>query len=158
MNRKQLDYIMECVNTAINAHGYECIEAEWVAFEKTLRLYVDSNKEGGVTIDDCVAVNSLLRDCTDLDDRIPGEYNLEVSSPGVERPLRHPDHFLANIGKTISVRIVDADGRKRRREGRLEQVDGGQITIKDERGDFSFPLDKLDHAHIVFDWDGANLN
>lgn len=159
VNRKQLDDIMECVNTAINAHGYECIEAEWVAFEKTLRLFVDCNKEGSVTLDDCVAVNSLLRDCTDLDDRIPGAYNLEVSSPGIERPLRRPDHFLANIGKKISVRIVDSDGRKRRREGRLEQVsENGQIIMKDERGDFSFPLDKLDHAHIVFDWDNANLN
>ncbi len=159
MNRRQLDDIMECVNTAVSVHGYECIEAEWVSFEKTLRLYIDSSKEGGVTLDDCVAVNSLLRDCTNLDDRIPGAYHLEISSPGVERPLRRPAHFLANLGKLIAVRITDTDGRKRRREGRLTQVnEDGQVTLQDERGDFSFPLDRLDHAHIVFDWDNANLN
>ena len=76
-----------------------------------LRVYLD--KEGGVTIDDCEAVSRPLSDALDEADPIEGSYTLEVSSAGIDRVLRHPEHFTAFLGSEVEVRLYrPMEGRK----------------------------------------------
>ena len=86
MQRSELNDIIGFISDPLREVGLECLEAEWDDKEKILRLYIDG--PDGVVIDDCVKASRKLSELEDLDLRIEGTYNLEVSSPGVERPLR----------------------------------------------------------------------
>lgn len=95
--------------------GFELLDMEYLASDSrgTLRLYID-RPEGGVTLDDCVTVNRQLGALLDVEDIIPFRYVLEVSSPGLNRPLRRPKDFLAHCGKKIKIKTkMPVDGRRR---------------------------------------------
>ena len=91
MNRLQRNEILEIVESVIHPMGYECLEVEWVASEKILRVYIDA--ENGVDMDDCLEVTRCLNEVESIDEKVPGLYRLEISSPGVDRPLRLAEHF-----------------------------------------------------------------
>ena len=97
MNRIQRNEILEIVESIITPMGYECIEVEWVQSEKILRVYIDS--ESGVDMDDCLEVTRAMNEIESIDEKVPGEYRLEISSPGVDRPLRLFEHFEKCIGE-----------------------------------------------------------
>ncbi len=102
-----------------------------------LRIFID--KEGGVSIDDCVNLHHAINNPLDELDPIEQAYILEVSSPGVERDLVRDEHFEANIGEKIKVKMIRPVEGKREFSGLLESYDGKNITIRleDESG-FSF--------------------
>ncbi len=99
----------------LQEQGYELIEVEYVGTQggmHILRLYID--KSGGITLDDCTAVSQLLNPLLDAGDFIHENYFLEVSSPGIDRPLRKPQDFQKYVGE--EVRVVThspTDGRKK---------------------------------------------
>lgn len=159
MNRRQLDKIIELVTEAIEPHGYECIEAEWLNHDKILRLFIDNNKAEGIQIDDCVKVNAIIEDVEALNEFLPSSYQLEVSSPGVERPLRQKAHFASSIGKTVKVNLLDNGSDRQRKTGKVVGVsDDGVVTMESDEGIWSFSLDHLNKAHVVFDWNQVNLD
>lgn len=102
-----------------------------------LRVFID--KDGGVSIDDCVNLSHAIDKPLDEADPIEQAYYLEVSSPGVERDLVREEHFAANIGEKIKVKMIRPIDGKREFNGILESFDGGNITIRmaDESG-FTF--------------------
>ena len=89
----------------LNGHGYELVDVEFVkeAGSWHLRAYID--KDGGITIDDLTVVNHELSDLLDEHDFISESYILEVSSPGLLRPLKKPKDFLRNIGKDVEIKL-----------------------------------------------------
>jgi ribosome maturation factor RimP len=150
MNRKRLDAILELVNSKIREIGYECIEVEWVEKERALRIYIDKNE--GIFLNDCVAVNNILKDFSELDDSISGSYHLEVSSPGVNRPLRFVHHFQKAIGETVRLR-VNSGGLKRVYTGKLVDVmQEGEVVLEWEGTRQVFPLEQLLKANVIFNW------
>lgn len=157
MNRRQLDKIIGLVTEAVQPHGYECIEAEWLSHDKILRLYIDRDCAQGVQIDDCVKVNAILEELELLNEMLPAPFQLEVSSPGVERPLRQREHFASSIGKTIKVNLLDDSSDRQKKSGKIVNVsDEGVVTMESEEGQWSFSLEHLSKAHVVFDWNQAN--
>lgn len=102
-----------------------------------LRIFID--KDGGVSIDDCVNLSHAIDKPLDEKDPIEQAYFLEVSSPGVERELVRDEHFLVNIGEKIKVKLIRPIDSKREFSGILEAFDSGNITIRleDESG-FTF--------------------
>jgi len=154
VTRTELDRIIDFVNSQLPVEKYECIEAEWCAEDRTLRLFIDRRDEKlPMSLSDCVAVNDLLIDLPDLDAMISGEYTLEVSSPGVERPLRRKAHFLEHLGETIEVKLVHKILDRRHGKGRLVAVDeDGKVTLETNRGSWSFPIDSLMTASVVYNW------
>ena len=109
-----------------------------------LRVYLD--KEGGVTIDDCEAVSRPLSDALDEADPIEGSYTLEVSSAGIDRVLRHLEHFDAFLGAEVEVRLYrPVEGRKDH-VGLLKAYDNGDVTVTLPSGDVTFP--KKDVAQV----------
>lgn len=155
MDRVRLDKIIDVVNGLFAGSGFECIEAEWQTREKALTLYID--RPGGVDIAACEEANRLLRDAAEIDEMVPGQYNLEVSSPGVERPLRRRAHFESHIGKVITVKLTEKVQDRRVATGKILSVEGegdeSRVTMTTEQGgSWAFPIRVLQRANLVFEW------
>ena len=111
-----------------------------------LRVYID--KEGGVDIDDCEAVSRRLSDALDEADPIEGSYTLEVSSAGLDRTLKKPEHFAAFLGSEVDVKLYrPLEGRKEH-TGVLRAYDAesGAVTVETAAGERTFP--KKDVAQV----------
>lgn len=160
MNRSQLNEIMKQVEERIHALGFSCLDVHWVTSgSPTLRIFIDlvtADGDRAVSIDDCERVSRLLNDWQELDDLIEQPYQLEISSPGVERPLRKAEHFAAQVGKDqpIKVKLYDLIENRRNGTGLVTDVNTKEnvVTLSTELGPWTFPLDKLKQASLVYDW------
>lgn len=112
-----------------------------------LRLYLDA--EQGITVDDCERVSRAVSEVLDATDPIPGNYTLEVSSPGLDRPLRSESHFARFLGADVVVEMVHAVGQRRRFTGRLVAVEPGVIEVDVEGERHSLPVASIRKAHLV---------
>lgn len=116
------------VETVLIRYGVELVElVHHAGRHQTVRVLVD--KAGGVTVDDCAAVSRRLSADLDAADLIPGRYTLEVSSPGLDRPLHTPADFRRKVGKRITLRYADAEGRRRLLTGAIDAIDDSGVTV-----------------------------
>jgi len=121
----------------------------------TIRITLDTppGSDGGITLDTLSLATRLVSRELDHDDPIAGHYTLEVTSPGLERPLRTPAHFQREVGKDVTVRLRDAQADPRRVQGRLVAADGHDITLLvDDGSEISVPISGIDKARTVFEW------
>jgi ribosome maturation factor RimP len=109
----------------------------------TVRVLID-----GVGLGDLERVSPLISDALDGDDLMPDRWYLEVSSPGLERGLRRPDHFLAAVGSKVKVKTTPATDGERRFDGVLESADDAGVTIAGRR----LAYDEIAQARTVFEW------
>ena len=118
--------------------GFELWDVEYVKEgpEYYLRAYID--KDGGITIDDCVDVSRRLSDLLDEDDFIDGEYILEVSSPGLGRTLKKDKEFEKSIGKMVDIKLYKAIDKNKDFTGILKDYSGDSITININEKDETF--------------------
>lgn len=124
----------------------------------TLRITLDTRPgtDGGVDLEQLALATRLISRELDHHDPVPGRYTLEVSSPGIERPLRRPEHFVRAVGERVSVRLVAPDDSGRRRiEGELTAADDTSITLATDDGAVTVPVARIDRARTVFDWTPA---
>ncbi len=118
-----------------------------------VRVYVDA--EGGVDLDTVAEVSEEISRGLDLRDPIPGRYTLEVSSPGLERALRAPEHFGASVGKKVVVKTTaPVVGNSNRLEGVIEAAEDGGVVLApaDEQPSVTVPYDLIKSARTVFEW------
>jgi ribosome maturation factor RimP len=135
------------VEAPLAASGLELVDVEHQA--SVLRITVD--RPGGVDLDTISAASTLVSAELDRNDVVPGRYVLEVSSPGVERTLRTPDHFRRFVGTTVAVRTRPGAEGDRRVEGVLEAADDDGIVVAGRRIAYA----DVDRARTVFEWGGA---
>ena len=109
-----------------------------------LRVYAD--KEGGITIDDCVLISRALEAKLDAEDFIPDAYILEVSSPGLGRPLKKEKDYKRSIGREVDIKLYKALDGTKEFTGTLRSYDDTSVTIETETSNMSF--DKSDIALI----------
>lgn len=130
--RQQIEEITETLLTPIAAaHGVRIYDVEYVKEGKEFFLRAFIDRDGGVTIDDCVDVSHDLSDALDREDPIPDAYTLEVSSPGLGRRLTKDRHFAASIGESVegtTFRPIDG-GKSKSFEGILKAFDRDTVTI-----------------------------
>ena len=117
------------VEPILKENGLTLVDVEYVKEAGTwyLRLYID--KAGGVTIDDCELVSRALSDKLDADDFIPDAYTLEVSSPGLGRPLKKEKDYTRNLEKEIEVHLFQAVGKQKEFIGTLKAFDKDTVTM-----------------------------
>jgi ribosome maturation factor RimP len=108
--------------------------------------------EGGVTIDELTTMSRRLGHTIEAHDVVPGRYLLEVSSPGINRRLRQPDHFRRYIGKRVRVRILERVDGKREFVGPLQGVEDGGVVIGAAAGDLFIPFDNIAQANYEHDF------
>ncbi|MFS8524196.1 MAG: ribosome maturation factor RimP, partial [Limnochordales bacterium] len=110
-------------------------------------VFID--KPGGVTLDDCQAMSRLLGDKLDEVDPIEDSYTLEVSSPGVERPLTKPRDFVRFAGHTVQVRTYGPVEGRRNFKGELLGLEGGAVVLRIDGEERRIPVDQVAKAHLV---------
>jgi ribosome maturation factor RimP len=121
-----------------------------------LRVYIDE-PERGVTIDDCERASREISALLDVNDPIAGRYTLEVSSPGLERPLFTPEHFARFVGEEAKIGVnLPLDGR-RRFQGRIVKVEGDRITIDQDGTPVEIAHANVAKAHLVPDYAALGL-
>lgn len=118
-----------------------------------LKVVVD--RPGGVDLDAIEATTRRVSAALDAADPVRGAYTLEVSSPGVERTLRRPEHFAGAIGATVSVKVRDANGAVERLRGELTAVDDAGVTLQLELEARHVPFSEIEQARTVFEWGPA---
>ena len=125
------------------------VELDGPSGAQVLRVTVD--RPGGVSVDDCVAVSREISTLLDVEDPLPGRYRLEVSSPGVERPLRKRQDFERFAGEEVAIRYTVGD-RTRRVAGRLAGIDATDQVLVDtgQGGVARVDFAAVEKAHLVF--------
>ena len=105
-------------------------------------------EDGKTDIEKCVEITHLLSPLLDVNPPINGEYRLEVSSPGIERKLKKPQHFKLSIGENVELKLFSTE----RVKGKLIAFDGKNVTLKTEFGEEEFGLDDISSAKTYFEW------
>lgn len=114
----------------------------------TLRVYIDH--EDGITVDDCARVSNVVSAGLDVeDDLLSGEYFLEVSSPGMERPLFSAEQYAEQIGQTVKARLLVPQEGRRNFTGVLKGVDGDEISLEIDGETFNLAIRDIDNANLV---------
>ena len=124
-----IKHAWEVTETLIEHEGMEIVDIEYQRERQgaVLRFFLD--REGGVGLDDLTPVSRRLGDVIDAHKVVPGAYTLEVSSPGINRRLRRPDHFRRYVGKRVRVRTSEPLSGRRSFVGPLQAVEAGGIVI-----------------------------
>lgn len=131
----------------VESFGFELVDVEYVKEAGTwyLRGYID--KPGGITVNDCEAVSRIFSDRLDEKDFIEDSYVMEISSPGLDRPLRKEKDFARSMGKLVEVRTYRPVEKQKEFCGILTAYDDTQVTIEEEEGILR-TFDKKDIALI----------
>src|SRR5690554_3250606 len=112
-----------------------------------LRVYIDS--EAGVTIDDCERASRQISAVLDVEDPLPGEYTLEVSSPGLDRPLFHIEQYVDFIGEIVNLRLRTPLNGRRKFKGPLQEVGEDQVSMTVDNELVEIPFQQIEKANVV---------
>lgn len=163
---KPIPEVQEQLERRLQDLGYDLVDEEWAGSDRRpiLRIRIDHLDPGladeqGVTVDECAEVSHELEAWLDDAPDVPERYTLEVSSPGVDRPLRRSRDFLRFIGREVAVKGPEVlAGRATYLEGELlgleEEPDGpGSVLLRLPGGDeVKIPRDRISGAHLIFRW------
>ncbi len=155
VNEKTAERAWKLLEPILVRDGYEIVEVEWAreAGGWVLRLYID--RSGGVTIDDCQAVSRTVDPVLEVEDLVEGAYHLEVSSPGLDRPLRRPADFARFAGQRVKVRthlpVETGSGPRRNWSGILRGFSDGMVEIDVDGRLHRIPHDQIAKAHLEYD-------
>ena len=146
---RQNPVLVNLLEPAVSAMGFELWGLEHLSRGRhsLLRVYVD--RAGGVTVADCERVSRQLTGILDVEDPIRGSYDLEVSSPGLDRPLFNLDQFRRFAGHEIRLRLKAKVAGRRQISGRINAVGQDSVSIQAGQDQFSIPADMIDKARLV---------
>ncbi|SIN94545.1 ribosome maturation factor RimP [Sulfurivirga caldicuralii] len=143
------DRIEQLVRPTIEEMGMEFWGCEYVPVggRATLRIYID--KPGGVTVDDCADVSYEVSGILDVEDPIANAYNLEISSPGLDRPLFNREQFERFRDETVAVRTHDPVMGRRKFKGPITDVNEDGIAMEVDGETYEIDYDNIDKANVV---------
>lgn len=153
MNQQIMDKVTAIAERVGESEGIEIVEVEvkGTGRHRLLRILID--KPAGVTHADCETISRQVGTILDVEDPIPGQYTLEVSSPGVERKLSRERDFTRFLGSPAKVKLRQPVAGKTSWQGVISACEGGKVTITSAEGPVvEFSLDQLDRANLVFEW------
>jgi ribosome maturation factor RimP len=142
--------VTDLVESVVSPMGYELVGVEYIPQGKhsVLRVFIDS--EQGIVLEDCEQVSRQLSSVLDVEDPIKGQYLLEISSPGLDRPLFKLADYQRFNGQQVKLRLHEMQEGRRKLKGRLEKVDGDEITLSLEDGEqMTVHFDNIEKANLV---------
>lgn len=145
--------VSDLIGPILSEMGFELIDVEYLSDRGrwVLRIYID--KDGGVTLDDCAEVSGDLGDLIDIKNFIEHEYVLEVSSPGLNRPLKKEADFIRAIGKKIKVKTKTPMEGRRNFMGVLKDFNEQKLIIEYEGGLVTLAWTDIEKANLVYEFD-----
>ena len=144
----KLNKLQEMLEPVAQSMGFELWGIEYISQGKdsVLRIYID--REDGVSVDDCALLSHQASGILDVEETISGMYNLEVSSPGLDRLLFKLEHYQQYAGHQVKVKLrMPFDGR-RNFKGLLKGVEGDEIVLEVDNEEYLLPLDYIDKAQV----------
>lgn len=138
--------VLPLVEPLVVGEGLELVDVQLAG--GSLQIFVD--RPGGLDLEAISLLSRRISDVLDENDPVPGRYVLEVSSPGLERPLRRPDHFRRFVGTTVSVKTRPGVEGERRQKGPLEEADDEGIVVAGRHLSYG----DIEIARTVFEWGG----
>ena len=141
--------LTEMLAPTVEALGYELLGIEYLRSGRhsTLRLFIDH--ANGISVDDCATVSHQVSGVLDVEDPISSEYHLEVSSPGMDRPLFSAAQFARFVGQDAQVQLRIPMQNRRKWKGEIQAVDGEMITLLVDGQAISFAFPNVAKANIV---------
>ena len=148
MNRQNSELI-ELLEPVVIALGYEMLGIEYFKQKQgsLLRLYIDH--DSGVTLDDCTRVNHQVIGVLDVHDPIKERYHLEISSPGLDRPLFTLEQFKRYLGQEVKMKFRERFNERRKIRGVIKAVEEKAVLVSEDGVDYLIPADVIDSAHLV---------
>ncbi len=156
MDRAIVQRIWDLAEPLVDNAGMEIVDIDYRREGRglMLRFYLD-RVDGGVTLDDLTPMSRVLGDVVDAHDVIPGRYTLEVSSPGINRRLRKPEHFRDFVGKQVRVRTIDEQNGRRSFLGSLLNVGDEGIEVEVDEGLRYFRFGDIAQANYEHEFGGG---
>jgi ribosome maturation factor RimP len=153
MDSSVVERVWRIAEPLVTEYGMEIVDIDYRREGRgnVLRFYLD-RREGGVTIDELTAMSRRLGDVVEVHDVVPGRYLLEVSSPGINRRLRQPEHFRRYLGKRVRVRTIERSAGRRSYVGALRAVEDGGIVVAAADGDQFIRFDNIAQANYEHDF------
>jgi ribosome maturation factor RimP len=141
--------LTELLRPAVEETGKQLLGIEYISAgnNSVLRLFIDH--ENGINVDDCAEVSRQVGAVLDVEDPISSEYNLEVSSPGVDRPLFELAHFQEVIGETINVKLSMPLNGRRKFKGPLIGIENNTLIVEVDSIDYELVISNVDKANLV---------
>lgn len=145
----KLEQLQALLAPVIEALGYQCWGIEFIAQGRhsVLRVFIDH--ENGILIEDCEKVSRQLSGVLDVEDPISAEYTLEVSSPGMDRPLFTLEQFAKHAGELVKIRLRGSFEGRRNFQGLLRGIEDQDVVVLVDDHEYLLPVDMIDKANIV---------
>ncbi|HEJ1129920.1 ribosome maturation factor RimP [Pseudomonas aeruginosa] len=145
----KLEQLQALLAPVVEALGYECWGVEFISQGRhsVLRVYI--GRPEGILIDDCEAVSRQVSGILDVEDPISGEYTLEVSSPGMDRPLFTLEQFAKHAGEQVKIRLRSPYEGRRNYQGILRGVEEQDVVVLVDDHEYLLPIDSIDKANII---------
>ena len=142
--------LTDMLRPAVEEVGKELLGIEYISAgnNSVLRLFIDH--ENGIDVDDCAEVSRQVGAILDVEDPISSEFNLEVSSPGLDRPLFDKPHYEAVIGEIIKVKLSIPLNGRRKFKGILVAIENDTLVVTVDGEDYDLVLGNIVKAHLVF--------
>lgn len=148
MLSKKEQQLLDALASRSAAEGVEIVTVEVVGAKKapTIRVFIDT--EDGVSFDELSSSQAWINEIMDELDPFPGAYTLEVSSPGIDRPLRTPEHFARFAGDTAVVKTVSPQNGRSAFTGVIERADSDEVILDVDGTTVNIPLTNIKRAHL----------
>jgi ribosome maturation factor RimP len=143
------------IRPVVESEGLEFVEVSFGRGPGGGLLRVTVDKDGGVDLDTIGGISERVSRRLDLEGFDPGPYTLEVSSPGLERPLRRPDEFAKRVGEKVKVKLARPVEGARTLTGSIVEAGPREVRIATEAGERTVSFDDIASARTVFDWGPA---
>ncbi|PMR67742.1 ribosome maturation factor RimP [Halomonas heilongjiangensis] len=137
------------IEPVVTAMGFELWGIDFLSQGKHSCLVIYIDHEEGVSVDDCADVSRQVSAVLDVEDPIRGEYRLEVSSPGMDRPLFTLDQFARYRGHEVKLKLRTPYEGRRKFQGLLAGIENDEVLLQLDGEEYCFPIDSIDQAHIV---------
>ena len=143
------DHLVELIEPIVEGLGYECVGIEYNPHPQhgMLRIYIDS--ENGILVEDCTKVSHQISGMLDVEDPIQGEYQLEVSSPGEDRPFFKLSHFEKYIGSTVNINLFKPIDKRRKIIGLIQAVENDEVVLQEGEQTIKVPFQAMSKARLV---------
>jgi ribosome maturation factor RimP len=150
---KQNKQLVEMIGPVVEAMGYELVGIEYLQQGRysQVRIYID--KDRGISLADCEAVSHQVTGILDVEDPVQGAYNLEVSSPGLDRPLFTLEQFRRYTGQEVKLNLGDKIDGRRKYTGKIATVGDDHVVIESDGNEISIPADMIRQARIIPEFD-----
>ncbi|MEJ5301300.1 MAG: ribosome maturation factor RimP [Thermodesulforhabdaceae bacterium] len=148
--KELVEKIRLMIEPVVSSEGVELLDVEFRREPQgyVLRVFIDH--KDGITIEDCSRVSYTLSDFLDVVDLIHHAYHLEVSSPGLDRPLKKPEHFSRHVGSIITVKTYSPISKRKNFKGFLQGVSESEITLECDRETFTIPIELIEKANLAY--------